>query len=209
MTKQIKLKMFVLFYLIAFGIMLTPEKVEAQSNASVTFSVQQVFESDVQGVEQTFLYQLKALKDSSSVPDSQYTNEFELTGSTSHSMVLSFTEPGVYQYELFQVLPDKLIKGYTYDRRHLTIEVTVSYDRNRDLQALMIAKDGTGYKVKELSFFNTFKGDKVAGLPDKDGKLPQTGEERAFFLLVIGLVIFWCGGLILAYKHIFKTSSES
>lgn len=169
--------------------------------AATSIPIQQQFESNEKNKAGIFTYQLEAVNEESPMPTNQSVYEFTIRESETHMISLTFDQPGVYHYEVKQVIPDKKKQGYTYDTRKLFIEVYVSYARNQQLLSNLIVKNETGLKVESLTFENSFFNSKIAGHQENKKYLPKTGEEATFLFSITGIGCIWLICLCLIYKH--------
>ncbi|MGY3777999.1 Spy0128 family protein [Isobaculum melis] len=178
------------------------QTVYADTFAEVTTSIpiQQQFESNKREMDSLFTYQLQAVNDASPMPTNQSVYEFTIKESETHTIPLTFAQPGVYRYQVKQVFPNGTIPGYSYDSRNLTIEVYVDYAQNQQLSAILLVKNEQGQKVGSLTFENSFFDPEIVDYQEDKGTLPQTGEEDSFLVSTIGIGCIWLLFSFLIYR---------
>ncbi len=116
-------------------------------------TVQQIFTATSASVEDGFTYKLKPLRQGAPMPEENTAEGYTFTISGSENTEigpLRYSEPGLYQYELFQVVEQEK-PGYQYDRCIYTIDVYVGAGG-----AVLTARNQCGIKVDNIRFQNTF-----------------------------------------------------
>ena len=148
-TKSIKTFCTVMVFLTML-IILAPVTAYAAANP-VKIPVNQTFNrSD----DISFTYILKSLATGNPMPVGSTAEGylFTIAGTDSVDLgPLSYSEPGLYRYELFQVIGTEQ-PGYTYDKQVYTIEVYV----DENLAVGVIARNEDGDKVGKIEFENRF-----------------------------------------------------
>jgi len=119
----------------------------------LTITVQQVFDTSSATADGTFTYRLRPLEAGSPMPIGStaegYT--FTITGAGSAKIgPLSYSQQGVFRYELFQILEGK--PGYTYDNRVYVAEAYV--DTVSGVELIVLNADGT--KAEAIAFKNIY-----------------------------------------------------
>ena len=133
---------------------LTPLSAYSAENP-LTFTVKQVVNAEAVQNDSTFTYILNKLDPDKLVPmdvnDDRYT--FLITGNNSVQLgPFAFTQPGVYSYEIFQLVTDKK-PGHKYDSRKYTIDVHV--DSLLGTEIIIFNDDGT--KTDVIMFENNIE----------------------------------------------------
>jgi len=128
----------------------------------LTFDVTQTFTTNSTGVNSTFTYRLMPHADepnnpmpSGSSPITGFT--FTLTGSVTRPITIVYNQPGVYRYDLYQVI-DVEMPGYVYDEKNLFLFVYIYNDPSNPSTPYMklIIKNKDGSKVEEIEFENSY-----------------------------------------------------
>lgn len=161
--------------------------------------------------EDTFPYELTAL-DGAPLPAQAENGKysFQLKGNETKDFSIVYEHPGMYQYEMKQVIPEKK-EGYTYDETVWTARVYVTNDSNGGLVSeVLLPLNPQGQKAKEdlpvHRFKNSYVKEVVAAGDNNDPNKPKkdptaaskshTGEETGSsswaVIMMIGLA-----GLIL------------
>ncbi|WP_297568772.1 Spy0128 family protein [uncultured Faecalibaculum sp.] len=129
--------------------------------------------------EDTFTYELTAL-DGAPLP-AQATDgkvSFVLKGSETKSFDIVYEHPGLYQYELKQIVPEKK-EGYTYDETVWTARVYVTNATNGGLIAdVLLPLNTQGQKANEDTPVHRFRNTYTAEV-EKSGKpgTPADGKK--------------------------------
>lgn len=175
--------------------------------------VQQTFSnSSAAVVDDTFTYRFQPVEAGNPLPSGGLSGDldgytFSITGNDGFALEpISFTQPGIFHYSLFQVIPSGK-DGYLYDERVYTIEAHV----NSTLSVNFIVLNAEGEKTGSLEFHNEYQ--QIPGSPeDLSGgttgsntpggtntspggpKLgPKTGDNTNIGL---HLTLFACGGIL-------------
>ncbi|MCL1847730.1 MAG: hypothetical protein FWF91_07200 [Coriobacteriia bacterium] len=188
-------------------------------------TVQQAFSNPSASlVDDTFTYRLQPVGVGSPLPSGGigggldgYT--FTIAGNSSFVIEpIGFTQPGIFHYKLFQVIPlDK--NGYLYDERVYTIEAHVSSSIN----VSFIVLNAEGEKTDSLSFHNEYRetpgapedlpeditGSNTSGAtstsPGGPKAGPKTGDNTNLPLL---FALFTCGGILAASAVVYLIGSR-
>ena len=176
-------------------------------NVETRIPIQQIVESDKSDVNRSFTYQLQAVDKEAPMPTNDSIYEFTLKDSTTNEIPITFYQPGVYHYQVNQLIPNEKITGYTYDSRQLSIEIYVSYAQNHQLTSIILVKNEKGQKLESLTFKNSFSDQKTIAYPKDKGVLPKTGEEVTFLFSVTGMVCIWLLFLLMMYRR--KSDNKS
>ena len=123
-------------------------------------NVRQTFSTISTGVNSTFTYRLMPIVATNPMPagSSSVTGfTFNLTGdNVARDIIIDYTEPGEYRYELYQVI-DLEAPGYVYDERLFILEVSVYTDPSTsDGVAYLIIKNKAGEKQDYIEFNNSY-----------------------------------------------------
>jgi len=130
------------------------------ANHPLNVTVRQTFSSISPGVNSTFTYRLMPIDPANPMPPNSHPvtgYTFTLTGNASTSIgPISYVDPGVYRYELYQVIELEL-PGYVYDERVLILEAHVFTDpSNNDIHVELIIWNKDNTKANEIVFNNTY-----------------------------------------------------
>lgn len=181
-----------------------PFKSVAAGEVNTSITVEQVFnvQEDVL-IHENFDYQLIALNNAP-MPDSVVSNvyNFSISGNRKISLGISFDRPGIYSYQLTQIVKEN-ISGYQYDQRVIDIDMYVSpINQNNGLELTMTVKNEEGYKLDQICFTNTYLTEEETqpvDLPDKKNPshLPKTNDINNSFIKMIGVSIVFCGVMLI------------
>ena len=130
---------------------------------SIRITVKQEFTTVSASADGTFAYRLKPLGPGNPMPMESTADgyTFDITGTDSREIgPFSCNQPGVYCYELFQVIETEK-PGYTYDKRVYTIEVHV--DGALDMK--IVVRNQNGEKEGDIEFRNCYRPSPPVGPP--------------------------------------------
>ena len=96
---------------------------------------------------------------------------------------ITFTEVGVYVYDLYEV--DSQAGGITYDSHAYTATVTVTDDKNGNLNASVVYKNSEGGEVAVPTFRNYYNADPITYTPEVK-KIYEGGEMLTFDFTLSG-----------------------
>jgi len=134
-------------------LLLTPMAVYAMGGSCV-LTVKQVFTASSGAADAVFNYMLRPLESGSPMPAGTegLAYAFTITGNAGVDIgPISYSTPGEYRYELFQVIGAER-SGYEYDGRVYTIEVYVDEALGVDVVVL----NENGEKEGEITFQNAY-----------------------------------------------------
>ena len=121
----------------------------------VKLTVMQSYSASPTSPGDTFNYRLKALNDYNPMPagSDALGYQFSIAGNGSKEIgPLAFDEPGVYLYEVFQVIGTES-PGYTYDKRVYRVEAHVT----ASLFVTVVVFDEDGKKEDKIVFENAYE----------------------------------------------------
>ena len=123
-------------------------------NNPLSFPVKQTFTTTDETVSARFIYRLAPITEGSPMPPGSTAQGFTFVITGNSSVLLgpiTFTQPGEYRYELYQVIPQEL-PGYAYDER---IYIVVAYvSAGLDVELVAYNKDGS--KADQIVFNNGY-----------------------------------------------------
>jgi len=131
--------------------------VDAGETAEVTLWVEQVFiNNSSRDVNNVFAYELVSLDKGNPMPlgASGGTYSFKQAGTSSGSIPITFTNAGIYQYEM-SANTLTYTNGYSYDPQAYKIMVFVKMTDGK-LSAQIVVKTSSGDKSDSISFKNTY-----------------------------------------------------
>ena len=137
---------------------------------SFRLPVEIVLEGDKPVQTETFEIQMKALTQNAPMPehtkDQQATIEIQGQGKKEFP-VITFTQPGTYQYEIIQKM--KNTEGYTYDSCVYNVTVYCTADVSRELEITVVALEQNEGKVKKeaVRFLNKYEVSKALSEQNK------------------------------------------
>ena len=113
---------------------------------------------------------------------------FEIKGEkASNTLTFSFTNVGIYEYEICTKTKDE--GNYQYNKTIYTLHIYVQHDGKGGLNNQITVETGKGAKSTELKFYHTYKGQTRSKIPIF-GKLPRTGESiRGYLWMAVGSVL--------------------
>jgi pilin isopeptide linkage protein len=124
------------------------------ASSPLNLLVNQIFTTTDTTVSARFIYRLAPVEESNPMPpgSTEQGFTFEITGNAGVLIgPITFTEPGEYRYELYQVILEEK-PGYTYDESLYIVVVHV--DLELEMELIVYNKDGT--KAYEIEFINSF-----------------------------------------------------
>lgn len=157
--KSVQDKVIILFCLL-FSCFLTaafPMSVNAGATAEVTLSVEQVFtKNSSRNVSDVFNYDLVSLDNGNPLPPgaSGDTYSFTLTGISTVNIPLTFTKPGIYQYQI-KVKPSSFPADYSFVPEAYQITIFAKM-KEGELAAHLVIEAGKGDKSGIIRFENTY-----------------------------------------------------
>lgn len=152
-----KLAAWFRLFFISFLTVVFPLVVNAQEAAYVTLRVEQVFiKNSTRNVDEVFAYKLTALGNDCPMPSgtADGTYSFTLTGTDAVNIPVTFTDPGIYQYEVSVDLT-LAAPGNFCDPRIYKIAVFVKA-AERTLTAQMVVQTDDGVKSDGIRFENSY-----------------------------------------------------
>ena len=153
----------------------------AGSSAVAQIPAEQRFEAESsQETEDTFHYILKALEDSAPMPGGSEDGIYPFSMTGTQEILLNgitYTEPGIYQYEVFQ-LTDEKQDGYQYDNSYYSVDIVVRNTPSQGLAPEIIIKNEKGEKCDRLIFENSFKDQSVTGQPPEGNSQSGTNTVK-------------------------------
>lgn len=141
---------------------------------SFRLPVEIVLEGDKPVQTETFEIQMKALTRNAPMPEhtknQQATIEIQGQGKKKFP-VITFTQPGTYQYEIIQ--QKKNTEGYTYDSCVYNVTVYCTADVSKELEITVVALEQNEGKVKKeaVRFLNKYE---VSKTPSEQNKPAQS-----------------------------------
>ena len=152
------LKIVHVFCVIIMSIMtlavILPLTVYAAENP-LKFMVNQSFATSSLSIDGVFSYKLRAIDAGNPMPAGSTAEgyAFTVTGNNTFEIgLLSYNTPGVYRYELSQVIAVEK-SGYTYDKRIYKIDVYI----DGWLGAEVIVRNENGKKAADIKFENSYQ----------------------------------------------------
>ncbi|MDR2895558.1 MAG: hypothetical protein LBV30_02745 [Propionibacteriaceae bacterium] len=179
-----------------------------------SLAVEQVFTSADPSVDDTFSYVITAQDPDNPLPVEAENGSyvFSITGDATHLLEpVSFSEPGIYEYRLSQVIRPH--DGHGQDETVYWIEVVVSATSGVAPQVVIHRGHAAGAKVESVIFNNVYPaedesgapeatGHGTTGAPSSSGVSAATGgqgiaDRRPGWLAAVIVVLLASGGLAL------------
>jgi len=211
------LRAAVLLFCLLSLIFLMPFSGYAAASGTVTLPIEQEFITDKTDLSVSVEYVLTALESGNPMPKGSSGNSYTVdlsAGQKTANIVITFTKPGTYQYELTEKTPSDF--PFTWKSQTYRITILVG----QDFTTILTIKNSDGKKVsvmlwtyKEIpeatptptprTTANPTPGG--AGSTDKPSKVPQTGDQSAMelwiFIGILSSIGLLCCGYLLYRMH--------
>lgn len=126
--------------------------------ASVTLTVEQVFNTSAAGVKDVFPYELIAADPAGPMPSGSMNGVylFTVSGTGSVNISMDFPDTGIYSYTLRPSPSAPAVSGYVYDNQVYQVTVTVSGQGDERLTAWVVVQKAGSGKSAALRFSHSY-----------------------------------------------------
>lgn len=198
-----------------------PLAAHAADSSKVTLPLEQEFITNRPDLSVSVEYVLTAVKSGNPMPEGSSGNTYTVKLSadqTKAEIVIVFTKPGTYQYELTEKTPSDFPFTWKSETYYITVQV------GRDFTTIVTIRNSDGKKVSEMgwSYTDVYEPTPTpspaptpaaTATPGGDGniddasKVPQTGDQSAMRLWVF-LGVFSSLGLLCCIYLLFRMRKQ-